>query len=300
MSLAAILSRRRGRVNGGGGGGVTPTFFSDWRTGVGSTDAILTDNTKSLPWSGQSGGNGFPESRIFAISDYGIANWPVANAFVIHAIDDTPDRIASASIYRDLGTPSNGTDRYFRLYTAMLWSDSHGNGTAGNTEHGIETANHPTNGGAGAGGFVFYMVPTNTGKFWIGVMDEELNNIRFNTINATLLDKNKTYRIEWHLAYGATSYTVEVRVYDESGVLVLDTDDFVGYGDVDGLPLASYTYTGISLSRHRYFRVGTNGPGNNYPLTGIVVGDAFRAHGAVGVSEQTWCGPYSTLIGEAA
>jgi hypothetical protein len=266
----------------------TLLFASDWSSGVGQTATAILDATKPLPWNSYEG-NGWQRSGIESAQALGLAGWPTANAFVVRAIDDSPDRLASAQIFRDIGSPAPGSHRYYRLYVAMLWSDAHGDGTDGMGEHGIESADVMLGGGTG---FNVYMVPRSNGTWW-PAFRELSTSVRY-IADGLSLSKNATYRLEWHLAYGTGSYTVQLRIYNAAGTLVADDRNFYMRSPmIDRTQLLSNaSFTLADFADHRWFRVGTNGPGTNYPLSNIVVNDPFRAHGAVAVCGQAWCGPY--------
>jgi hypothetical protein len=270
-------------------------FHSDWKTGVGQADSAIEDHSNTPSWDDH-GGSGFAQSGVETASSLSLAKWPTANAFVVRAFDDSPDRLASAQIWRDVGLPAAGAHRYYRMYVSMLWTDSHGGGTSGNTEHGIESASGATGGGAATGGHNFYMVPRADGTWWPGYRDQQLDE-RFIADNL-IFAKNATYRVEWHLAYAATSYTIEFRIYDGDGVQVGQTSDFYRRtaGVEPNTKLSSFTFNNITLDRHRWFRVGCNGPGSNYPLANIVAGEPYRAHGAVAVSDLNWIGGYASGV----
>jgi hypothetical protein len=267
-------------------------FKSDWRTGTGQTTAAIRDTAQTPSWDNHQG-SGFASSGIETAAALGLTNWPTANAFIVRAFDDSPDRLASAQIHRNLGTPSNGSHRYFRLYAAMLWGDSHGDGTTGHGEHGIESAALDSGGGTG---WNFYQIPNDDGT-WFPGFREISTGVRYVADGLTLA-KNATYRLEWHLAYGAGSYQVQVRIYNAAGTLVGDEDDFYLRSPVIDPQqlLGAGVFSLADASNHAWFRVGCNGPGSNYPLSNIVANEPFRAHGAVAVSDSNWIGPYANGV----
>jgi hypothetical protein len=267
-------------------------FSSDWRTGTGQTTAAIRDTSQAASWDTHQG-SGFASSGIETAAALGLTNWPTANAFIVRAFDDSPDRLASAQIHRNLGTPTNGSHRYFRLYAAMLWGDSHGDGTTGHGEHGIESAAVGSGGGTG---WNLYQIPNSDGT-WFPGFREISTGVRYVADGLTLA-KNATYRLEWHLAYGAGSYQVQVRIYNAAGTLVGDEDDFYLRSPLidQTQRLGAGMFTLADATNHGWFRVGCNGPGSNFPLSNIVANEPFRAHGAVAVSDSNWIGPYSNGI----
>ena len=269
-------------------------FRSNWNTGTGTSEAARRDTGSPTPWSGVRGNSSAVETVATAGLD---AAWPTANAFVIRVpAGQNSLGFAWSQPYISLGPPASGDHRYFRLYTAMLWADSHGHGNtafgssvpgSGNVEHGIESADV---GGTGGGDGFNPMWLANGNGVWMMAWRDINTGQRF-TCDTILLNKFATYRVEWHIAYGASTYTVQLRVYNGAGTLVVDDGDLVG----NGAPLTNATFA-YTASEHQEFRVGCNGPTSNYPDTGTQGGDAFRAHGAVAISGSDWCGPYANGI----
>ncbi|HYC52479.1 MAG TPA: hypothetical protein VEB19_15310 [Gemmatimonadaceae bacterium] len=269
-------------------------FHSDWSTAVGTSDAAKRDTSSSTPWGGVRGNSSAVETLATAGLD---AAWPTANAFVIRVpAGQSSLGAAWSQPYINLGLPGNGSHRFFRMYTAMLWADSHGHGNtlfgstvpgSGNVEHGVESADIT---GTGGGDGFNPMWLCNANGHWMFAWRDINTGQRFNC-DTILLNKFATYRVEFHVAYGATTYTVQVRIYDGAGVLVLDDADLVSNGV--SLTNATFAYT---PAEHQEFRVGCNGPTSNYGDTGTQAGDAFRAHGAVAISDTDWCGPYANGI----
>ncbi|HYC52480.1 MAG TPA: hypothetical protein VEB19_15315 [Gemmatimonadaceae bacterium] len=269
-------------------------FHSDWNTGTGTTEAVKRDTGSATPWSGVRGNSSVVETRVSAGID---AAWPTANAFVIRVpAGQNSLGFAWSQPYISLGAPASGDDRFFRLYTAMLWADSHGHGNtafgstvpgSGNVEHGVESADV---GGSGGGDGFNPMWLCNGNGVWMMAWRDINTGQRF-VCDTVLLNKFATYRVEWHCAYGAATYSVQLRVYNGAGTLMLDESDMVG----NGTTMANSTFAYVP-SEHQEFRIGCNGPTSNYPDTGTQPGDAFRAHGAVAISYSDWCGPYANGI----
>lgn len=274
-----------------GGSTVDAIFRSDWSTATGQTSAAFLDTNKAAPWT--STPSAVVNSAVESVATAGLdADWPTANAMVIRA---SAGNLNTFVTVRDMGTPVDGTHRYFRVYVAMLWTDDHGNGTSGNLEHGIESAPAETGSGQGMNPF---MVPRSNGTWFPGY--REISTSYRWVADSLSLTKNATYRFEWHITYGATTYTIEIRIYDGDGVLVATAADFVrSVPSPAGELLSAATLTLSDKTDHRWFRVGTNGPSSNFPLSNIDANDAFRAHGAVAISEDDWCGAYGNVTGES-
>lgn len=259
-------------------------FASDWGSATGTSATAIRDASKAIPWTGYAPTTGY--SAVETVAAAGLdARWPAANAFVVRA---DAGQLSTKQIFRDLGAPASGTQRFFRVYVAMLWADSHGAGTNGNLEHGIESADAELGGGDG---FNIYMVPRADGT-WFPGFREISTGYRY-VAEQLRLSKRATYRLEWRIAYGTGSYTVEIRIFDGAGTLVASTPDFLRVLPYpQGVPLNTEVLSLAATGGHRWFRVGSNGPSSNYPLANISAGDAFRAHGGVAVGQSGWCGPY--------
>lgn len=246
-------------------------FSSEWNT-TGISSTAFRDGTV---WDGNGGSAGLVDSA----ASMGITNWPTTNAYRVTNQYNT--------LWKDLGVPSPGETRYFRYYLQVLYDDTHGAASVGNLEHGVETADAELGGGDGMN---FYRIPRNDGTWWPGY--REISTGYRYVADGLSLDKDRTYRLEWSLAYEETTYSVQVRIYDDTGALVATEDDFYQF-----LPLVlpstrlgseNFTYTPID---HQWFRVGINGPSSNFPLEGDA-NDPLFAHGAVCIRNDTWCGAY--------
>jgi hypothetical protein len=260
-------------------------FHSDWSTATGATAAAFRDTDKTKPW-------GFyccdsnTNTSISTAASLSLTAWPTTNVYRVGTQASSPSAILTHSIEVDLGVPAPGVSRYFRYYLQVTHGDAHGNGTVGNIEHGVETAES-----GGGDGMNFYRIPRSDGT-WFPAYREISTGVRYVGTSLNLL-KNHTYRLEWGLTYGASTYSVQVRIYNNAGVLVATEADFHRFlpsEDVNiKLGTEAFTYTG---AHHRFFRVGTNGPTSNFPMTNLVDQNLFL-HGAVAVCEGDWCGPYA-------
>lgn len=259
-------------------------FQSDWSTATGASDAALRDTDRAMPWTAATG---VRNAAIVNAASLGVTNWPVANLFRVPSYGSG---FAAQTIQHDLGAPSSGTHRYFRVYVQVPWADSHGGSSKGNWEHGMEMSEAEMGGGDG---FVFVRIPQNDGTWW-PVWGEigDARGLRYIGWDLSF-SKTETYRLEWHVAYGASTYTVEIRIYDEDGVLVATEDDYWRYlpSENTGMRLGDETWN-YTPSDHRYFRVGTNGPTSNFPLANIRDDQPLFYYGAVAISETGWCGEY--------
>ena len=257
-------------------------FRSSWSSGIGTSSAAMLDSTSPTPWTGNGGG---AASKIEA---FAITGWPVPNAFVVRSNADGNSPFHQ--IFKDLGQPAQNSHRYFRLYVAHMWGDSHGDGTNGNVEHGIESADASSGGGDG---WNIYFIPRNNGTWW-PAFREISTGVRY-IADGLSLTKNATYRFEWHIAYGTTSYTVEIKIYNAAGTQIASDADFYQLLPSlnTSLKLTTAVFSLADFLDHAWFRVGCNGPSSNYPLANILANDPFRAHGAAAVSTSGWVGPFA-------
>lgn len=269
-------------------------FASDWSTGTGTGDAARRDASKGRPWARYAGN---APSGIETAASLGLdAQWPTANAYVVRTSEAAMGSMWS-QLDVDLGAPAAGTHRYFRVYVAMLWEDNHGDGNGIDSgEHGMETADAGYQSTGGGGDGMNPMMLSRSNGTWNPGYREISTGYRYAA--SVALAKFRTYRLEWHIAYGVGTYTIDIRLYDGAGQLVASTPDFLRRNPFPiGEPLSSAILSLASPEDHRWFRVGSNGPTSNYPSANVDALDAFRAHGAVAVCTVTWCGPY--VPGEA-
>jgi len=263
-------------------------FASDWSTATGTTESARRDLGKARPWSMYAGN---APSGVESAASLGLTDWPTANAFVVRTSQAAMGSMWAQLDY-DVGLPSPGAHRYFRVYVAMLWEDNHGDGNGmDGIEHGMESADLGwREGGGGGDGFNPMMLSRSNGTWNPGFREISTGHRFASSIG---LAKFRTYRLEWHIAYGVGTYTIEVRIYDSANRLVVTTSDFVRRNPFPiGDLLSNSVLTLASPQDHRWFRVGSNGPTSNYPGLNVDVGDAFRAHGAVAICVTNWCGPY--------
>jgi hypothetical protein len=261
------------------------TFASDWRTATGTSSTAFSDGGM---WTGYAGGNA-QNVDIRSASSLGLSNWPTANAYRVGNQPTSPTSIATHQMWKDLGAPAPGAQRYYRLYMQMVYPDALGNGTVGNIEHGIESADAAMGGGDGMN---LIRIPRSNGTWFLGYRDIRTAQ-RWYASDLQLL-KNRTYRLEWHLAFSSSNYTVEIRVYNENGALVATAADFrpsMGTGATQTLNLDRVPWSSGAAAPYRYFRIGTNGPSSNYPI-GTLGGQTLYVHGAVATSSEGWAGPY--------
>lgn len=264
----------------------TPFFQSNWTTETGRSLEAFRDAARPTPWTFHCCDSNV-NSSVETAAAMGLTSWPASNVYRVGTQASSQGSIQTHVVETDLGAPVAGERRYFRYYLQVVYSDSHGSATEGNIEHGVETAES-----GGGDGMNFYRLPRNDGT-WFPAYREISSGVRY-VASGLRLSKHRTYRLEWSLDYGASSYSVQVRIYDQTGTLVATEQDFFQYlpsRDTSRLlGAATFTYT---PAHHRYFRVGTNGPSSNFPMANMTDGNLFL-HGAVAVCRGGWCGPQAT------
>lgn len=253
-------------------------FASQWGA-PGRTNAAFLDGGKWLHVCCDAATN----TTVLTPQQAGISGEWAGNVYRVSTVARYTAGVPTHTVTTDLGAPAVGETRYFRYYLRVPYGDDHGAAIDNNLEHGIETTDALANAGRGMN---FYRVPRNDGTWWPGYR-EISTGVRF-IASGLRLRKHTTYRMEWALSYGATSYTVQVRITDPQGNVVATEADFrpyvpAGSGTMRGAPFA------YMASQHRYFRVGTNGPSSNFPMLNMK-DEALFDVGAVAVCLRNWCG----------
>jgi hypothetical protein len=259
-------------------------FASRWGTATGTSQSAYLDSGNPTPW-------GFvccssnSNSAISTAASLGLADWPVANVYRV-GMQAGASGIQTHQIQVDLGAPSANSHRYFRYYLQVPYGDDHGTSSESTIEHGVETTSATNSGGRGLN---LMRLPRNDGT-WFPVFRDIASGWRY-VASGLRLAKNRTYRMEWHATYLASTYSIQVRIYDAAGTLVATENDFFQYLPVRNTSarLGAITFPYVAAD-HRYFRVGTNGPSSNFPMANLRTDNLFL-HGAMAVCTTGWCGP---------
>lgn len=225
--LAAVKAIVVGVLLGAHGptGDLTPAFYSDWSTELGTSDNATTDGDK---WEFGPGG------PLEVVPSTGL-NFPSANCLAV-TIDSEPD----VGQLQDRDTPFQaiGTTRVYRFNTRV----SIGDDVAVN-----DTETHPHQEGAAAGSYnfalhVYHDVPPGQGaagdgkwmpQFRVNASINGFTNSRWGgdsgqPLLGPWLDKNVTYRIEIAIArLDSTTFNMHVRIFNSSGALLYDDEDFL-------------------------------------------------------------------------
>ncbi len=259
---------------------------SRWQNATGTTAAAINDGGIWDGTTGGTGNNGGVETLASLALTEPAELSTVDNALVVRSNGADSWVTAFMTAEYVAGNPTNGEVRYFRHYDACLIRDAiTPTGAVGNVEHGYESADT-----GGGDGWNLMRIPRTDGTYFLGFRDIT-SGFRWMATGISLA-KEAFNRLELRLAYGETTYTVQLRIYDETGALVADASDFVQTLPNDPsitLDEATIAYT---AANHANIRIGSNGPSSNYPASGVIDTDPMFATTAWAYSTTDWCGPY--------
>jgi hypothetical protein len=263
-------------------------FHSDWSTGIGTTDAIMRDTNKTLPWDARTGNTGILEVVAATGRDF-----PVTMANVLRVRRPAGAApFAFCRISQKWPAPNVGESLFFRVYLRNEFADSEGVKSFSN-HHPVQT--DPTGpwqwkfGNNADGTFVL--------RFNLDNTPSPYNSWMTGTFPGTPLPKFATLRLEWRITrVTSTQYTVHARVYNSSNVLLYSED---GVGATGGAFKSNTAGTQETMKqRDGLLTIGT---GDNDLLRNLEVGvnggptfttDQFYFWGGVMVRGDNWCGPY--------
>jgi hypothetical protein len=248
-------------------------FFSDWRTGTGNAQNVLTDGGKwdfiSADFAGsivRSTGLDFPSDNVFRVEGAGRrAGW----------VDLHHTRMP---------VPAVGESRYYRWYIRVTMPD----GLSDDQTHPIQD-NYLVNWG-------FYVINARgpagvpAGK-WSPQFWNEGGPWPHTRFSGPMLDKNVTYRVEMQLhRLTANTWNMHVRIYNTAGTLLYDDDDFRN-GDRSASLASNPSLSLVNPQGLNGITAGNNGIGSEptpppWPFT-------ISYQGAFCVRSDTWCGAYT-------
>lgn len=246
-------------------------FASDFSTGLGTSDNVLRDMDKSLPWA-LIGGTG-----LEVVPATGL-DFPSANVLRVTAMEG---RSGYARLFQT-GLPALaiGTSRYYRFYFRAMFPDN----LEDSQTHPIEDGNarnwafaiFHNQGGAG------YYTP------YIG-LDAQLNGWERFRWYLPALRKQVTYRIEVQVhRLTETGFNLHVRVYSATGTTPLYTDADMR-NETRTETLADRPTLFLSdPSRLQEFLVGLNGLSGSAWYPSLL----HNYQGGFAVCAGNWCGPY--------
>lgn len=296
--IASLLTpgRRAGAPSGGGGGGL-PTLVGhwDWSTGTGWTDAVGRDTNKTVDLTLFNGGNGGVD--IASVSGKNFPTGIVNGVRNDRTSGSNFDWVGAQNVW---AAPTVGQTLYGRMYGRNEITSNT------NLDYG---ACHPVESyGANSGGYDFdgnggysFKIGNNTDGTWdfvvatygTGTQYYWGYNVASPASSATnpALAKNHTYRFEWALTRTTgNTYTLQLRLYNESGTLIASGTDWKDNLNGGGVSLDSSRTTTMIDTSIRGFRVGTNG--------GWGVGSSqYMYWSGLAFSLTDWCGPYDSVNG---
>lgn len=278
-------------------------FRSDWGTALGRSDAAIRDTGKARPWEiyigGQNAGQAIACSVIAATG----LGFPTTNCLQVDCVVGNPhsdvQEFHTGEVSNLPGSgawpvPGVGQSLYYRMYKRLVYPHHTSEPPpTGNNNHCVEERS----GGVTNWQWTFY---TNANGFnpsfnvWVG---GTANRFRLGGTSPIYLARNTAFRFEWSLRRtGTNTREHEVRVYDSSGTLLHDTNDFAT--DFGGLNLSGFSAT-ANVAAFDGLQLGTNGMGFGDGEGDIDPGEPSQSvipawyFAGIAVSNTDWCGPYS-------
>lgn len=269
----------------------TADFYSNWGT-VGSTAAIIRDGNK---WAGYEG-----NSLMAVVTSP--AGGPSANALRTEYGTGGFDWVYGKGHWTQ---PGIGSSRWFRHYLLQNIADSGGAGSidfgsAYAATHPIESEGDPT---SISGNFYAWHVGSRPSGLFESYIDIDSITRQYTPGGAGGADPPLTlakftwWRYETQFDRTATStYTMHLRIYDQSGVLQYSDADGKDNMYVWGGGKMSANTTGNTIDQAHIeeLRFGINGGG------AIAVGNRpqYVYYAGFATASDTWCGAYGQFIGE--
>jgi hypothetical protein len=265
------------------GGGLV--FHSDFSTALGMSDAAWRDTNKPQPWDAI-GGNGRSNEVIRSTG----LDFPTTNVLKVVAGYRSGGGAASQSPrlpYQNgrIPIPAVGGSLYYRWYLRMVTPDSYMS----------DYATHPIQDGvAGSETNWLFRIENRPNGTWNARFDVDATsaNAHPNTHFGSniVLNKGVTYRFELQIhRTGTSTFQMHARIYNSSGVLLYDDDDFRnanGSGSLANRPTLQFN----QISRLAGFQIGFNGLNVGgpelFPFT-------LTYQSGICIRTDTWCGPYS-------
>jgi hypothetical protein len=259
------------------GGAQPPLLFSsDWSTATGRTSAAFLDSSKPIPWPTSINLGEDQPCEILAATGL---DFPTDNVFHIVA---TPvgEREAHSVAIRDapdiLPVPAVGSSRWFRVYVRVVADETV-----------ADPHTHPLEDGPGGGSTTNWAF-----RIYVEYPGAWLLNFWFNEglgrqIDAPLLSKDVTYRVEWQVhRISETTFNFHARVYDPAGELLYGDEDFTFFTGGTGSLADSPAFTFHDVASMSSLKLGINGN------VGEPVDEPFCYWGGFAISDASWIGPY--------
>jgi len=251
-------------------------FVSDWGSGLGTDESALRDMDKSRPWSLR-GGNG----RLNEVIASDGLEFPTPNVLQV-----TVNAAGQADMvrYTELALPEVDASLYYRWYVRVVAP----NGLADPATHPIQDGN-----AASQANWLFRIdtSPTDTWRMSFEVDGGSTPAIPRNEASPWFgrnisFAKDETYRFELRLhRISDSQFNLHARVYDSTGTLIADDDDFPAPG---GTTLADEPALDfIDVANLDGLNAGING------LTDSPGDTLMYYEGGVLVRTEDWPGPYN-------
>lgn len=276
--------------------GTTLVGHWDWATGTGWTDSVARDTDKAVDLTLFNGGNG--GVSIASVSGKNFPTGIVNGVRVNHQNAGDYDWCGAQDVW---AAPSVGQTLYGRLYFRSEVADGAGSQAYGAC-HPVES--YGANSGGynfdGNGGYSFKIGNNTDGTFPFVVATYGTGTQYYwgynvttpaNSATAPNLLKNHTYRLEWALTRTTgNTYTLQLRLYNQSGTLVASGTDWKDNYNGGGVGLDSSRTTIMIDTSIRGFRVGKNG--------GWSAGSVqYMYYSGLAFSLTDWCGAYDAVNG---
>lgn len=280
-----------------------PVLRSEWNFATGVTDNALADGVYGSTGKWSTIGGTFVQSapilKVITAASMGLVDAPTTNVLQVnHDRFISPGNTASGEVAVGnlWDSPQVGESRYWRVYHRTNVADDEGDLSSGvNSHHPLAAAIGSDIGNC----FTWRWAPLSDGTFiWLFDMQGEADpnqrwKLSSNHSSWTTLPKAVFLRFEWKLTRtGVNAYTLQVRVYNMTGLLLYDNTTLSNNNFSS--TLAAY---GLSLfhadSEVGKFQLGTNG--------GSLFGNLLRVeqsfYAGVCVRKDDWPGPYSQRNG---
>ena len=260
--------------------GSAPDFFLDWRTGPGSTDAILRQNNKASDrWGGT--------SALFVESAAGYG-MPAAMQYVLNVPLGT-GTFDWVMMNNQWTAPAIGQWRYFRLYFRLVVGSAVSAGFA--ATHPMESEGAQS--GVGGLYYALHVGGNADGSFpWmfdIGGFGHQWTTPNWTGGAPGTLTKNTTYRLEWAFLRTATSaVTLDMRLAgSDDSTIINDKNSLQWWGG--GSLAANGTNQPVDVGHMEDLRLGING--GSFSSGNLIYGGFATKLSA---SASDWLGAYTT------
>ena len=263
------------------GGSVALLMATDWGQGTGTTDAILRNTAKTVPWDTVSSTAGGLE--VIATGGLG---FPTVNC--LRAQWNIPPGLAGLQI-TTLPAIAVGEHRYYRLYHIFSVDTTN----PGNWAHPIESTQTDPN------SWVFNVADKDADGWNFRFLADQTAapdtqwQLAVSKDNYIELAKDTVYRIEWHVHYESTGpdvWRLEVRIYDVNDALLYSNANFynTGNGAAARTLADNPTLSMTALDLRTVDFTNRSGAGS----WDFVTSTEYSYYAGWAIGAEDWCGPY--------